>query len=598
MNQALGWTLLHFVWEGAAVALLLAAVLPAVRTARVRYGAACLAMLAMAAAFAVTLWVEWPARAVGAPDQKFEVTQPVLRVVPQGDGPVRPGGPPAWVAEIWIAGVLLLAIRRIAGWHATRRLRTVGTCVAAAPWPERLAQLSARLRIGRPVVLLESCMTDVPLLVGYLRPVILVPAGLLAGLPAEQLEYILVHELAHIARHDYLVNLLQSAVEALLFYHPAVWWVSSVMRAERENCCDDAVVAVNGDARGYAAALVRIEESRAPEPALAANGGSLSRRVRRLLGREQSYGPAGPVLAVVAVLLIAGISLRGRPQQKPVQRPETEVGSHFAPVAAEPAPQDPQERRRAEILARGEPTPYKKWVKEDVAYIITDQERTAFKQLGTDEEREHFIEQFWLRRDPTPGTPENEMKEEHYRRIAYSNEHFATGIPGWKTDRGRVYITYGPPDEIEDHSNNNPPVQQWRYRFIDGVGENVIVEFAGPKYRMTMDPNGFASLTAPAATIFPSSNIRPAVTVNVSEDRSTTIDIALDPAFSPITIYGQIDGPTTPQGPIRDIFQSSALEGKSYRHAVTLPPGNYVLHVRMRNLNGENAVGLFSFTVK
>ena len=97
--------------------------------------------------------------------------------------------------------------------------------------------------------------------------------------------------------------------------------------------------------------------------------------------------------------------------------------------------------------------PYKKWLNEDVAYIITDEERQAFKRLATDEEREQFIEQFWLRRDPTPDTVENEFKEEHYRRIAYANEHFASGIPGWKTDRGRIYITYGPPDEIEEHSS-------------------------------------------------------------------------------------------------------------------------------------------------
>ena len=95
--------------------------------------------------------------------------------------------------------------------------------------------------------------------------------------------------------------------------------------------------------------------------------------------------------------------------------------------------------------------PYSKWVNEDVAYIISDEERAAFKSLQSDPEREHFIEQFWLRRDPTPGTPENEFKEEHYRRIAYANDHFAAAIPGWKTDRGRIYITYGPPDEKESH---------------------------------------------------------------------------------------------------------------------------------------------------
>ena len=141
-------------------------------------------------------------------------------------------------------------------------------------------------------------------------------------------------------------------------------------------------------------------------------------------------------------------------------------------------------------------TPYNKWLTEDVAYIITDQECAAFKSLTTDEEREQFIEQFWLRRDPTPGTVENEFKEEHYRRIAYANEHFASSIPGWKTDRGRIYIIYGPPDEIESHPAGGASTyasQQWRYRLISGVGTNVVVEFVDRtgkgEYRMTRDPS-------------------------------------------------------------------------------------------------------------
>ena len=112
-----------------------------------------------------------------------------------------------------------------------------------------------------------------------------------------------------------------------------------------------------------------------------------------------------------------------------------------------------QIKAKEEALKKELLTPYKKWMDEDVVYIISDEERKAFKQLNTDEEREQFVEQFWLRRDPTPDTEENEFKEEHYRRIAYANEHFASGIPGWRTDRGRIYIQYGPPDEIEAHSS-------------------------------------------------------------------------------------------------------------------------------------------------
>src|SRR2546426_8835488 len=168
-----------------------------------------------------------------------------------------------------------------------------------------------------------------------------------------------------------------------------------------------------------------------------------------------------------------------------------------------------KERKRREDKLRKElETPYKKWLNEDVVYIITDEERQAWKRLATDEEREQFIEQFWLRRDPTPDTVENEFKEEHYRRIAYANERYASGIPGWKSDRGRIYITYGPPDEIESHPSGGSyerpaeegggttstyPFEQWRYRWIEGIGTDIIIEFVDPtmtgEYRMTMDPS-------------------------------------------------------------------------------------------------------------
>ena len=150
--------------------------------------------------------------------------------------------------------------------------------------------------------------------------------------------------------------------------------------------------------------------------------------------------------------------------------------------------------------------PYKKWLDEDVIYIITDEEKSAFKQLSNDEERDQFIEAFWQRRDPTPDTEENEYKEEHYQRIAYSNEHFAAGVPGWKTDRGRIYIMYGKPDEIDSHPSGGTyerpieegggetstfPFEDWRYRYLEGIGQEIIIEFVDDcmcgAYEMTMD---------------------------------------------------------------------------------------------------------------
>jgi GWxTD domain-containing protein len=167
-----------------------------------------------------------------------------------------------------------------------------------------------------------------------------------------------------------------------------------------------------------------------------------------------------------------------------------------------------EKRKREEKLRKELETPFRKWLNEDVTYIITDEERTAFRRLQTDEEREQFIEQFWLRRDPTPDSSENEFKEEHYRRIAYTNERFASGIPGWKTDRGRIYIAFGPADEVESHPSGGTyerpieegggttstfPFEKWRYRWIEGIGSDIIIEFVDPtmtgEYRMTMDPS-------------------------------------------------------------------------------------------------------------
>jgi GWxTD domain-containing protein len=174
------------------------------------------------------------------------------------------------------------------------------------------------------------------------------------------------------------------------------------------------------------------------------------------------------------------------------------------------APQklDKNQKKKIRKTLKELDTPYKQWLNEDVVYIISPEERNAFGQLATNEEREQFIEQFWLRRSTNPDLPDNEFKEEHYRRIAYANEHYASGIPGWKTDRGHMYIVWGPPDEIESHptggtydrpmnegggSTSTYPWETWRWRYIEGMGENVIMEFVDPsgsgEYHLTMDPS-------------------------------------------------------------------------------------------------------------
>ncbi len=177
---------------------------------------------------------------------------------------------------------------------------------------------------------------------------------------------------------------------------------------------------------------------------------------------------------------------------------------------ASPAPQklDKEAKRKMKRTLKELGFEYRQWLTEDVTYIISPDERNAFLQLDTNEEREQFIEQFWLRRSSNPDLPENDFKEEHYRRIAYANEHFASGIPGWKTDRGRMYIMWGPADEVESHptggtydrpmeegggSTSTYPWETWRWRYLEGIGENIILEFVDPsgsgEYHMTMDPS-------------------------------------------------------------------------------------------------------------
>lgn len=188
-------------------------------------------------------------------------------------------------------------------------------------------------------------------------------------------------------------------------------------------------------------------------------------------------------------------------------------------------PDQPQDKKTAKQLAKERArknkdlykelaSPYKKWLDEDVVYIITPEERNAFLHLSTNEEREQFIEQFWQRRNPDPDSVENTYKEEHYRRIAYANEHYSSGIPGWKTDRGRIYIMWGPPDEVDSHPSGGSyerpadegggetstyPFEDWRYRYLEGIGENVELEFVDPtmtgEYHLTMDPSEKDALT-------------------------------------------------------------------------------------------------------
>ena len=550
--RALGWTLFHFLWEGALIAGLLAVALSVLKpsAARLRYATACGALAAMVVAFGVTLAVEWPSHAaqpafnVGA--SAIDVTGAVFDSAAHRPG-IRWSQWLEWAPVFWMAGVLGLYLYRLGSWVAVERLRRMGSWRAPEEWQARLLPLAQRAGVTNAVALLESCLTEVPILIGYLKPAIVLPAGLLTGLPAEQVEAILLHELAHIRRADYLVNLVQAAVEGLLFYHPAVWWVSNVVRAERENCCDDAVVHVYGNARTYAEALYAVEQKRAPaaRTVLAATGGSLAKRIRRMLGKPEArdlslpVAPSAVLLVLMAVALVAWTPARSAAAPKPAAAATAQAAPTPAVSAAAAAPKASAglaagetestagETKPAAEQAAAEaavpataaavqqvPTPpappapplpggtgrgssyqvvqapasrQDPFVR-DAAYIISDEERAAFLRLQTPEEQAKFVEQFWSRRD-APGAPAGSSREEYNHRVSYALANYSNNGNGVNA-LGRTYIKYGPPDSIDDQG----ALVKWHYNHIALFHSPVEFDFA----RRGNGSNYVASIASPA----------------------------------------------------------------------------------------------------
>ena len=324
--RALGWALLHFLWQGTLAALALAACNFALRDspARVRYAVSCLFLMVLLALPVLTFTASLvqapalPPTPAGLP-LRIAAATPVATAAP-APAIARPSLQDSltpllpWIVALWITGVVLLSMRWIGAWTYLHRLRRAASLPVPPDWDRALRDLMRRAAVSVPVRLSIQRLTQVPCVIGWLRPVILMPAASLTGLDWRALEALLAHELAHIRRHDYLVNLVQTTVDTLLFYHPAVWWVSRQIRIERENCCDDFAAQLFGDRVTYARALVDLEQIRAAEPAFAmsARGGSLIHRIQRLLSASvpERRGPAWPpALAGVAVAAFLAVAL-------------------------------------------------------------------------------------------------------------------------------------------------------------------------------------------------------------------------------------------------------------------------------------------------
>jgi GWxTD domain-containing protein len=483
--RTFGWSLLHFVWEGAVVAVLLAVALKLLsgRSPQLRYAVACgalvliiilplvtfayLAMTSHTLGHAITYSAVGKRAVMGVPSDFGGVADSWMRQVTETLDRSLP-----WILAAWFAGVILYLGRLNVGLLVARRMKSLATQAASLELQRVFQDLKQRLGVTRAVRLAHSALVQVPTVIGWIRPVVLIPVGCLTGLSPIQIEAIFAHELAHIRRHDYLVSVLQSFVEAVLFYHPGVWWVSKQVRKEREDCCDDLAVRMSGDSLAYAKALSLLEEHRSSYPvvSLGANGGALVMRIRRLLGYEEapafSQLAGMTLLAVMVVGIALGVGTLARAQSTADKK-----------LAAEQAagPRPPM----ADV--------YQKWLDEDVVWIITPEERARYMKLENDDERNKFIKQFWERRSQEiPGGGEDAFRKEYYRRIAYANEHFAATIAGWKSDRGRVYILYGAPESIDSHPGSVGDVKPWEVWHY-----NVIQEYAPP----TQEAQGDRAMT-------------------------------------------------------------------------------------------------------
>ncbi|HEY5214086.1 MAG TPA: GWxTD domain-containing protein [Acidobacteriaceae bacterium] len=462
-----GWSLLHFVWEGVIVAVLLSWLLKLLsgRTPQLRYVAALCGLVLMTILPLITSG--YMAITSNAMDHAITYSN-VDKGLVVGLHSSFSGAAGTWLDQIaasldrslpwvlaaWFTGVLLFLGRLNIGLIIARRIKSVATQPASPELQLVFQKVKCCLRIERTVRLAHSALVQVPTVIGWLRPVVLIPVGCFTGLSPIQIDSIFAHELAHIRRQDYLVSVLQSVAEAVLFYHPAVWWVSAQVRKERENCCDDVMVRTSGDSLAYAKALSHLEERRSIYAAihLGANGGALVMRIKRLLGYKEA--PAFSQLAGIGLLalMVAAAALG--------------IGT----LARAQASGDMKLPAEHDAASQATPQMYQKWLDEDVVWIISPEERARFVKLSSDSERNEFIKQFWERRDAqSPGGGENSFRAEYYGRIAYANQHFRGVTPGWRTDRGRVYILYGPPDSIDAHLSvrgATKPYELWHYRVI------------------------------------------------------------------------------------------------------------------------------------
>ena len=477
-----------------------------VRSASVKHAVWTMITIAMLAQAAVSFWL---------PAIPLRVLSPVAISAPRTDSIaiVLPPAPlvqqhaPAslsWSAILLLmyAGVALALLGQfVVGYLFTRRLVR-----SSKPTALSAASGVAELR--------ESSWISVPMTLGWLAPKILVPIAWCEW-DAVKRRAVLAHEETHVRRADWVIGIVARVNCCLFWFHPLAWWLKRELAVLAEYACDDSALEMLQDRQDYARVLLDMAVA-----AKSVNGrlvwGAISmakhstvqKRIDQILDETRRIPKAfgASRWATLAVCSLPLVYLISAVQLAPAQSPPRDVpGVAQAQTPAALAPpaqviaqaQTPVSPAAPEARLRRIPeSPYVRWLDQEVRWIISDVERASFMSLRTDAEREKFIEQFWLQRDPTPGTEENEYKEEHYRRIAYANDHFAEALPGWNTDRGMVYIRFGPPDAIDVHGEiqgASYPYESWQYRYIQGIGTDVTLDFVDTtmtgRYHLTRDPS-------------------------------------------------------------------------------------------------------------
>jgi beta-lactamase regulating signal transducer with metallopeptidase domain len=370
--RTLGWTLLHFLWQGAGLAALFAVASAVCRSASARYALAAGALVLMLVSPVVTFrWLQAqanPAVRTGTEGaMTWAATSTQHATVVSGSHavagtPSEPAVGMLWLVEAWFLGVLLLSLRTAGGLFLIERMRRKEIRPVAAELYARCMTLQRRMGLDRVIRYCECHRLDAPAVLGWFRPVVLLPVRALTGLNEEQIEAVIAHELAHIRRLDCFVNLFQIATETLLFYHPAVWWVSQRIRAEREHCCDDEAIAICGDAVNYARALTLMEEWRtAPALMMAANRSPLGERVVRLLGLNGATGRIRMAGMGVSFVCLAGALLAGNAFLGVAQASfgssssEKELQENGSVIIVKPEPPAAKDRRA--LAPKGTPAP-------------------------------------------------------------------------------------------------------------------------------------------------------------------------------------------------------------------------------------------------